>query len=213
MFKKLVIVLILLILLVASVVIGFKVVTIGKDDKVSKVEKASKEQEKNVENSSISFDEVMDLLYAKKEDTFEISGQKISAEWHAEDQIFSDFSSSSVYEENGEYLLEIHNAETEKFKITGIHGDIISAKINPSPADEGIPLEVYFLTRTGDIYYINSFDAKIVEAKKIEELKEVISISKMLLWGGEEGNYVMCAKTFDNRTIPLSTYVYKDIIP
>ena len=210
MFKKIVIVLVLLILLVVSVIISFKVVTIGKEEKTSKVDSPSKEPEKVIQQTSISFDEIMNLIYPEKEDSFDISGHKITSEWHAEDQIFSDFSSSSVYEENGEYFLEIHNVEIEKFKITGIQGDIVSAKINPSPADEGIPLEVFFLTRSGDIYYINTFESKIVEAKKIEELKEIISISKMLFWGDDEGNYVMCARTLDNKTIPLSTYIYKD---
>lgn len=212
MFRKIVIVLVLLIVLIASVVIGFKFVTIGKEDKAIKTEETSKELE-IVEKTSISFDEMMDLLYPEKETSFEISGHKISAEWHAEDQIFSDYSSSSVYEENGEYFLEIHNIETEKFKITGIQDEIVSAKINPSPADEGIPLEVYFLTRSGNIYYINNFESKIVEAKKIEELQEIISLSKMLLWGDDEGSYVMCARTLDSKTIPLSTYVYKNINP
>lgn len=136
--------------------------------------------------TSVSFSETMDMLYTKT--GTQIDGSNCTN--HPNDSIYMvlednsqnitdvDYTTVGLYD--GELFFNMHttNSNTDiSTSITGISEEVVSIKIVPS--EEGaIPLAVYFLTRDGNVYYIDNsmISSNNFVAQRLENLSEIVSI-------------------------------------
>ena len=128
----------------------------------------------------------MDMLYTKTGTQIEASNctnnPNDSIYMILEDnfQNITDVEYTTVGLYNGEILFNMHTANSDTSiskSITGISEEVVSIKILSS--EEGaIPIAVYFLTRSGTVYYIDDtmINSNNFVAQKVEDLSQVISI-------------------------------------
>lgn len=136
--------------------------------------------------TSVSFSETMDMLYTKT--GTQIDGSNCTN--HPNDSIYmvlednsqniTDVEYTTVGLYDGELFFNMHTANSNtdiSTSITGISEEVVSIKIIPS--EEGaIPLAVYFLTRDGNVYYIDNsmINSNNFVAQRLENLSEIVSI-------------------------------------
>ena len=147
---------------------------------------ANTTEDSSSSEATISFSETMDMLYTKTGTQIEGSNctnnpnDSIYMVLEDNSQNITDVEYTTVGLYNGEILFNMHtaNSDTDISKsITGISEEVVSIKILPS--EEGaIPVAVYFLTRSGTVYYIDDtmINSNNFVAQKVEDLNQVISI-------------------------------------
>ena len=147
---------------------------------------ANTTEDSSSSEATISFSETMDMLYTKT--GTQIDGSNCTN--HPNDSIYMvlednsqnitdvDYTTVGLYD--GELFFNMHTANSNtdiSTSITGISEEVVSIKIVPS--EEGaIPLAVYFLTRDGNVYYIDNsmISSNNFVAQRLENLSEIVSI-------------------------------------
>lgn len=147
---------------------------------------ANTTEDSSSSEATISFSETMDMLYTKTGTQIEGSNctnnpnDSIYMILEDNSQNITDVEYTTVGLYNGEILFNMHTANSDTSiskSITGISEEVVSIKILPS--EEGaIPIAVYFLTRSGTVYYIDDtmINSNNFVAQRLEDLSEVVSI-------------------------------------
>lgn len=147
----------------------------------------------NVENETKigkSFSETMDMLYTKKgtkigeitcDNNYPQDRVYMQEQDASEKVINVEYTSIEVYDEGISFNMKKANSSKEiSTAITGITEEVVSIKILAIEAG-GTPSKVCFLTRNGNVYYIdeNMINANNFVAKKLDNVSEVVSIEKV----------------------------------
>ncbi len=185
--------------------------------KISELENRviNKGEESEKQISDFSFSEIMNILYTK-------NGTKVGENEYIitpSDSIYMTYEDVSGDIENIEYTdirvidgeidFYINRVEPNKdisTSIKGINEEVVSIKII-SVEDGVIPSAVYFLTINGNVYYINQemIVSNNFVAKKLESLKEVISIevADTLYSDAIHGSTTLIATIFEGEKIDV----------
>ena len=178
----------------------------------------------NDEIKKISFEELMNTLYFPNSFTDNSSNYSYTAS----DSVlvnYVDINSKKVSLESTvvEYankkatmtinytdFFETENSKSESVEITGVNEEVASIVILPI-ASTGRPSMIVFLTRSGNVYYLNeaALNKKVYAAKKIQNLTEVFAIKKVnqLRNNALDGTTAVIASKFDGTYVDITTYI------
>lgn len=168
------------------------------------------EENTNISTNSKSFKEWMDKLYTSYniENNNCYSYAEDSTYWCSYDNSGIVTCSVSTYADGISIFL--NDTYQNKYvdiaeDITGITEEVVSIKIVEF-TDIAYPREIYFLTREGNVYYLNSESLEKEEyiANKLNDIKNVISIEKIGVHGEEHDDVAAIATTFEGDKILLS---------
>lgn len=170
--------------------------------------------ENSTSTSQPSFSEMMDMLYTKNETQIDgnacNNSPKDSVYMVLEDasQNVTDVEYTTVGLYDGELFFNMHTANSTDIStsISGISEEVVSIKIVPS--EEGaIPLAVYFLTRDGNVYYIDDsmINSNDFVAQRLENLSEIVSIEvvNITYTGAMHQSTTLVATTFNGEKIDV----------
>ncbi len=178
----------------------------------------------NDEINKITFEELMNTLYFPNSFTDNSSNYS----YNASDSVlvnYVDINSKKVSLESTvvEYankkvtmtinytdFFETENSKSESSEITGVNEEVVSIVVVPI-ASTGRPSMIIFLTRSGNVYYLNeaALSKKIYAAKKIQNLTEVFAIKKVnqLRNNAIDGITAVVASKFDGSYVDIATYI------
>lgn len=171
--------------------------------------------------SDNDFKELMEILYPEKEyrgdnTTYEyILSEECSSQVVNTDDKLLEIETTSLYLYEDKIAMYIETSEDLKINgiytsITGIDEEIVDVELEVGEAS-ATPTLVTILTRNGNVYYVDDFSTKEFEAKKIEELSEIIKIVKIGV--SEDEAYHSYTTTIaidkDGNQINLAQFIYK----
>lgn len=174
-----------------------------------------KENNNDIETSKMSFSEIMNIIYTK-------NGTKIGENNYdnnpsdSVDMIYEDESGNITNIEytkvgiyDGEISFNMKKVEPDKEISTSIEGiteEVVSIKILQVEGG-ATPSVVYFLTRNGNVYYIDEemINSNNFVAKQLTDLKEIISIEIVgtLYPDAMEGSTTLIATTYNGKKIDV----------
>lgn len=170
------------------------------------------------ERTKMSFSKIMDMMYTKtgtkvdenNSDTYLYPSESVFMTIENTSENKTDLEYTEViYNSNKEITFNMNKVEPNKHiseVITGISEEVVDIEILQVPGG-ATPSYVYFLTRNGNIYYID--EAMVNEnnfvAKEVTELKEVVSIEKIdiVYPDAMEGSVTVIATTYEGEKINI----------
>lgn len=195
----------IIIIFIAVLVVSYVSLFFGKENSINY------EENTDISTNSKTFEEWMDILYTSYniENNNCYSYAEDSTYWCAYDNSGAVTCSVSTYVDGISIFLNdtYQNKYVEIAEdITGITEDVVCIEIVEF-TDIAYPREIYFLTREGNVYYLNSESLEKEEyiAKKLNDIKNVISIEKIGVPTEEHDAVAAIATTFEGDKILLST--------
>ena len=177
-------------------------------------ESDSKDTSSEVKTSKMSFSELMDMIYVKNKT--EIKGNSYTKYFNSSvmsqtvgpDGKLQDIDYVTITTNHDSIGFNMHQSSPDKTvgtTVKGISDEVVSVKILQIASEI---YEVYFLTRTGDVYYINPnmMNSNTITAKKVSNVKEVISIetASVTSSGDLEGHNSLIATTYNGEKVNIT---------
>jgi hypothetical protein len=168
-----------------------------------------------VESTVLSFSEMMNMLYTQNsekigENEYEITpSDYVCMLYEDASENITDIEYTDVAVYDGEINFNMNKVDPDKnisTTIEGISEEVVSIKILQIEG-EGTPSVVYFLTRNGNIYYIDEemINSNNFIVKQLDNLKEIVSIEIVDAYyvGSMHGSTTLIATTYSGEKIDV----------